>query len=559
MCPHFGLLEDEGASALCYLKRKKKDDDPRVFCRACGLSASLFSDASVRPAVRHFLRQSLPFAACPETDCPNRDVNVFEHWGAAYRGESAHKARCLKCGSRFALGVPAPPSAEMRKETRQVCREVALTRSVTDTLESMDGSLSAGAYYRRLRRGGEAMRDCHSYRNARLLRGSFAEWSGALRLFTDVMQVSLRRGGVYARFQNMNVIVTVIRFEKEQTFFVLAAHPCFVGLDFVESDARRLLDDECAPIRERRWHWTAHRHRLEPPRKGRPLRDRRPGGGWGGLFIPSPYGELAHFLVVRKLVRRFPLVHLTMDASKSLWQSALTAFAGPIRENAVEVALFQHEKDDSDPAGKGRPPAYKADAEALAQAFEAVETAFEGRLRDLASKDRAHPGQRAREFRKAFKGGYSKDGGWAWLEFPQGHPAYRNCRTLWLTRRPGQSLEDSQGLLLHSPLGAVDSAIASMRRRVRSLGRPAFRARPGRSYAESYVVPAAVIHELWVYLLLRNYSLRQVTAQKIPPAKALGLLRPHAIDKRRGRVIGAAVGFRLGAEHAERMTRWLAE
>ena len=85
-------------------------------------SIGLFADASVRPAVRHFLRQSLPFAACPQTDCPNRDVNVFEHWGAAYRGESAHKVRCLKCGSRFALGVPAPPSAEMRKETRMVCR-----------------------------------------------------------------------------------------------------------------------------------------------------------------------------------------------------------------------------------------------------------------------------------------------------------------------------------------------------------------------------------------------------------------------------------------------------
>ena len=560
MCPHFGLLEDEGESKLSHLKRKTKDAEPRVLCRACGLSASLFAEASVRPAVRHFLRQSLPFAACPKPDCPNSDANVFEHWGTAYRGESAHKARCLKCGARFALGVPAPPSAGKRKETRKVCREVALTRGVTDTLESMDGRLSAGAYYRRLRRGGEAMRDCLAYRNARLLRGGLAQRDGPLRLFTDVMQASLRRGGVHARFQNMNVVVTVVRLEEEKTFFVLAAHPCFVGSDFVESDARRLLEDERAPVRERRWHWTAHRHRLEPPRKGRSLRDRIPDASRDGLFIPSPYGELAHFLVVRKLVRRFPLVHLTMDASKSLWQSALTAFAGPIRGNAVEIALFQHEKDASGRAGGGRrTSAYKADEETLAQAFEDVETAFAGRLRDLASKGRAHPNQRAKVFRLAFQGGYSKNGGWAWLEFPQGHPAYRNCRTLWLTRRPDQRLEDSRELLLKSPLGAVDSAIASMRRRVRSLGRPAFRAKPGRSYAESYVDPAAVIHELWVYLLLRNYSLRQVTAQKIPPAKALGLLRRHAQDKRRNKEINAAVGFRLGAEHAERMTRWLAE
>ena len=557
MCPHFGLLEEDGESALCLLKRKSKDAEPRSFCRACGLSTSLFAEASVRPAARHFLPQSLPFAACPSPDCQNRAVNVFEHWGAAYRGESAHKARCLKCGARFALGVPTPPSSGMRRETRMICREAALTRSVTDTLESMDGRLSAGAYYRRLRRGGEAMRDHHAYRNARLLRRGFAEWGGPLRLFTDVMQASLRRGGAHARFQNMNVVVTVIRLEG--TFFVLAAHPCFVGSAFVESDARRLLDDEKAPVRERRWHWTAHRHRLEPPRKGRPLRERIPDVSRDGLFIPSPYGETAHFLVVRKLVRRFPLVHLTMDASKPLWQSALTAFAGPIRENRVEVALFQHEKDDSGRGGKARASAYKGDAETLAGEFAAMDAAFELRLRDLASRGRVHPNQRARAFREAFKGGYSKDGGWAWLKFPQGHPAYRNCRTLWLTRRPGQRLEDSRGLLLHSPLGAVDSAIASMRRRVRSLGRPAFRAKPGRSYAESYMDPAAAIHELWVYLLLRNYSLRQVTAQRAAPAKALGLLRPHAADKRRGKVIDAAVGFRLGAEHAERMTRWRAE
>ena len=557
MCPHFGLLEEEGESRLCSLKRKAKDAEPRAFCRACGLSTSLFAEASLRPAVRHFLAQSLPFATCPRPGCRNWGANVFEQWGAAYRGESAHKAHCLECGARFALGVPAPPSAGMRRETRAVCREVALTRSVTDTLESMDGRLSAGAYYRRLRLGGEAMRDCHAYWNARLLRRGFAERGGPLRLFTDVMQVSLRRGGVRARFQNMNVVVTVIRLEG--TFFVLAAHPCFAGSPFVESDARRLLDDEKAPVRERRWHWTAHRHRLEPPRKGCPLSDRIPDVSRNGLFIPSPYGEMAHFLVVRKMVRRFPLVHLTMDASKALWQSALTAFAGPIRGNRVEVALFQHEKDGSGRGGKAMASAYKGDAGTLAGEFEAMDAAFEERLRDLASKGRAHPNQRARAFREAFKGGYSEGGGWAWLKFPQGHPAYRNCRTLWLTRRPGQRLEDSQGLLLRSPLGAVDSAIASMRRRVRSLGRPAFRAKPGRSYAESYVDPAAAIHELWVYLLLRNYSLRQVTAQRAAPAKALGLLRPHAADKRRGKVIGAAVGFRLGAEHAGRMTRWLAE
>ena len=83
-----------------------------------------------------------------------------------------------------------------------VCREVALTRSVTDTLESMDGCLSAGAYYRRLCWGGEAMRDFHAYRNARLTGfggcSALALTAERLGLFKDLaegVRVKVRRLG----------------------------------------------------------------------------------------------------------------------------------------------------------------------------------------------------------------------------------------------------------------------------------------------------------------------------------------------------------------------------
>ena len=104
MCPHFGLLEEDGESRFCSLKRKAKDAEPRAFCRACGLSSSLFAEASVRPTVRHFLAQSLPFATCPRPGCRNWGANVFEQWGTAYRGESAHKAIAWSAapGSRWA-------------------------------------------------------------------------------------------------------------------------------------------------------------------------------------------------------------------------------------------------------------------------------------------------------------------------------------------------------------------------------------------------------------------------------------------------------------------------
>ena len=50
-------------------------------CRYCGQSSRLASNEAIRPIARYFLSLSLPFADCPNTDCSNHGVNLFEHWG----------------------------------------------------------------------------------------------------------------------------------------------------------------------------------------------------------------------------------------------------------------------------------------------------------------------------------------------------------------------------------------------------------------------------------------------------------------------------------------------
>ena len=40
----------------------------------------------------------------------------------------------------------------------------------------------------------------------------------------------------------------------------------------------------------------------------------------------SPYAEVAHFLVVRKMLDRFETIHCYMDGAKELYGAALVAF-----------------------------------------------------------------------------------------------------------------------------------------------------------------------------------------------------------------------------------------
>ena len=128
------------------------------------------------------------------------------------------------------------------------------------------------------------------------------------------------------------------------------------------------------------------------------------------------------------------------------------------------------------------------------------------------------PGERASArrtvHRKAFTGGYSKYGGWAWLAFPPDSAMYRTPRTLWLTRMPGKRFSRyGRGLLMEAWLQPVDSVLNSIRARVRGAHRPLTRA-IGRGFAQNYMLPQIVQNEMTIYLLGRNYSLRRKTTTR---------------------------------------------
>ena len=271
------------------------------------------------------------------------------------------------------------------------------------------------------------------------------------------------------------------------------------------------------------WDVLDHLHKIELDGFSVSL-DSLPDVSRNGLFVHSPYAELAHFLVVDKMLSRFPRVHFVMDGDKALCAAALTGLRRSVLSGRVEAAIFQHDKKAGRAKRKrgGRLHRDKPE-DHLAKAWGELESRMEERLNPegelpLAS-DAADPKLLARLFRSAFKGAYSGTGGWAWLEHPAESMQYARPRTLWLTRRQGRTLEDGEKLLLGATLQAVDSAFNSMRSRVRGLRRPDFQAEPGRGYRDRYFDVEFVCAEVWIYLLLRNFVPRRKAHRKAVPAR----------------------------------------
>ena len=613
MCANFGVYF-EGTIP----KDRKQTSDDRYYvrlipggrdrlvgvieCRYCGQSSRLASNKAIRPIARYFLSLSLPFADCPNTECQNHGVNLFERWDGhrparerPYRRVDDHKARCRACGKSFWFGAPLGVMTKPPKEKRatgkgaeaphgekakirevralwsSILDGVRTKRSVSDTIESEEG-LPIANYYPYLENMGLRLHDYHCYRNARLLRADIANRDTAIRLYTDILEASLKADRSDRRHALLPFIVTTAIVKR--TVYVVAAHPFFLPTAFCP-DARALRRDYRRLDFETEWGGLLHESESDATMSTDEAVEAVPDIGRGGYFVKSPYAQVAHFLVVQKLLSRFRTMHNFMDGAKELYTASLVAYrerilAGRPGANApddkrkrnlptAEVVVFQHQKDkNKQTAPVERPIGKEAKRAALSKAWNEAEERFgdhempKDLLKQASStKD---PRVRASLFRRAFKGGYSEVSKWAWLEFPPPSIAYRDPRTLWLTRMPGKTFSrHGKALLMQATLQPVDSIFDSIRARVLSMKRPGTTA-SGRGYRESYALPKVVMAELAVYLLMRNYALRRKTEQKIVPAEAMGLVTPGAA---RPNPLDIAWEFRLSITHAKRISGWL--
>ncbi len=204
-----------------------------IACRACGQHSRLISNRAIRPIARYFLSLGLPFADCPNEDCSNHGVNLFEHWPlpiegpGAYRPTGWHTARCNACGTAgIVLGTArrAVDHPKCSVRWRGILDAVQAGRSLAHTLESLN--ISRATFERHLTRLGRRLNDYHAFRNDRLLGPDAARQHDPVAVHTDAFEVSLRRTPSGAPAWPLRVLVSVVRVRK--AVHALAAHPCFL-------------------------------------------------------------------------------------------------------------------------------------------------------------------------------------------------------------------------------------------------------------------------------------------------------------------------------------------
>ena len=571
-------------------------------CRYCSQRFTLGSNEAIRPVARYFHSLSLPFATCPDPECENYGVNVFENYvprgqprsqPASYHRGGEHNVRCAKCEEKKSvylgesLGLTESP--EVVKSCERIIegvllgvkkrRVIARRNMRVSSSDKKLPKINTSNYYKRLYRIATRLNSYHAWINARLLMPDCGvDFSEMARVSTDVILIPLRRTGDVHRSRNLKIIVSVLMLKK--TYYILAAHPFFLPVAFGPDPMADYIDRRIGlPSRKFAHQWRCLEHPVHNPIGSKTPEDMLKSLADVsqfdvGCFVRSPYAEAAHFLVVQKMLRRFRRVCFYLDAAQDQRAAAMVALADGIGSRRVEVVMVQRtyhskkeldkrERSAYDPASErfgmllkeGSTERRAALHKAWEETEERVQNVFADREVKPTKKDPNPSDARkaADAFKTAFLTATKRSGKWAWLDYPPPIGDEKLSRSLWVTRMPGKKFSDAEEPLFHASLQRVESAMNAMRERLISMRRAGVRAKPARSYRGSYTRAKSVASELFIYLIARNFTLLSQD-QELIPGRVLGLMQeecpfPYHID--------TVFEFRLGLEHAEELTQWL--
>ena len=439
-----------------------------IRCRSCGQVSALASNRAVRPVARYYLGLSLPFADCPNEACNNHGANLFEHWEPfdsaqppRYRREQEHGARCVSCveAAESAANLrPAPiVLGTARRTSYSPATRVRWATILTSLRSRRPGAgrvdlmgIKAASYYGGLRRIAARLRDYQAFRNAQLLRPGLPGRDEPIALYTDVVQMPYGTADGHLPHMTLKVIVSAVALGG--SVYVLAAHPYFLPRSFhPELDSLAVGREQAE---------------LQPDRAC--LQEPFPGDlPHAGRFIRSPYAELAHFLVVRKMLERFETVHHYMHSASEMFHAAVIAWRDRILAGRPEFIRT---------AGRRRPPPGTVEIVLL-----------------------------------------------------QPRDAKRRPRVQWLTRTPGKAAtefgEAVQAQATLEPLHSIFDSVGLQP----GPAQPEPVKAGGRGPRNRYYAPDIVYDELALCLLARNFA-QDGPGIATVPALALGLIGPGEVE-----------------------------
>ena len=334
-------------------------------------------------------------------------------------------------------------------------------------------------------------------------------------------------------------------------------------------DPAAAIEDATLPVAERRFDHLEH-YGTDHNETTWLKRRRESYLGGDGLYMREDYADLAHFMVVKELTRRFERVRLCMDGDRTGYRSAAAVFAGDLRPRPggeedggddgarrAEIAVVQTETSAKRRKSPRRQvPSWERETERAAEQWRAriaAELEKGGAVLGERDRERRTARAKARLSRQLMNGAWSDRGNWGWLL----RRGWKDTRVavLWLSQGPDRDLPpdgELDRLLAMASLQSVDSAIGGLRRRAMMLSRPEDRAEPGPGYVHSSENPGFATAGLWLSWFAFNYDnfYAEETGQPQVPA-LLGLVRQ---EDRRGFRLARHLDFRLDWDHAVELT-----
>ena len=246
MCGNFGLTAKQAKARNAPYGVRKKGNALMLQCPECGLNRKLYNNEAIDHMFLYVLENHLLHDYCPDPECENYRVNVYENYpGRYYRGsgdiptdqENLKKFRytvlCKKCSTRFAIGPPwrlhkSKHSSPMDIELymKLVINGVGPS-SLIDILDCQPGR-----YYRMLHNLAQGCNFLSAQHLMELQNKQFADKTVCIRLYSDIMNISVYLEIKKKRTELLPFLVTVTDFGD--SFFVLAVTPMFMLGDIDE-------------------------------------------------------------------------------------------------------------------------------------------------------------------------------------------------------------------------------------------------------------------------------------------------------------------------------------
>ncbi len=221
-CDNFGVSASDIQHTKYGYKYTESDGLLKFKCKRCNQNRVAYSNLSVLNAFHRCLRNSIPYASCPNPDCKNHDVNLFEYYHDDLRDKREkyyrvnveddsrqyYQARCRNCDKSFPLSKPLRLHTDKRK-TWQKDIEAFINAIVdgsgpSNVMNQM--RIHADSYYSQLRAASNALLSYNNSKIINLMKGTYEP--GQMRIYTDCIICSIKTYRKDERHQKMKIIVS---------------------------------------------------------------------------------------------------------------------------------------------------------------------------------------------------------------------------------------------------------------------------------------------------------------------------------------------------------------